>query len=176
MSKDKDILNIYNEIEDTHTYIRDSTMKSIISIALYEIEIEKNISLDPNAIVRFLGLNFIEGICKTVRPECFQKLTYILEHYNSNDGFFTTYEMFKEKMYAYFELNIVKKTCVDLDLTYKQLGEAIGVKGESLTTIASTGKISPQTEKTIELFLETISLKKDLEEYNQFKTFIKNIK
>jgi len=73
------------------------------------------------------------------------------------------------------ETNIVKKVCKDLNLTYKQLGEAIGVSESSLRSAASTGKISNQVKKAIELYLENLQLKQELEKYNQLKKLFKEI-
>ena len=71
--------------------------------------------------------------------------------------------------------NIVKEVCKKLGLTYKQLGEKIGVKESTLNKIGSTGEISDQIYTAIELYLKTISLEKELNEYKEFKNFIRKI-
>jgi len=69
--------------------------------------------------------------------------------------------------------NIVKKTCKDLGLTYKQLGEAIGYKPDTMNSVASRGKVSEQLQKAIEMYLENIELKKQLSDYDTLKSAIK---
>ena len=73
------------------------------------------------------------------------------------------------------EENIVKRVCKELGLTYKQLGEKIGVKEGTLNKVASTGEISEQIQKAIELYLKTLDLESELNEYKEFKNFIKKI-
>lgn len=70
------------------------------------------------------------------------------------------------------EENIIKQVCKDLGLTYKQLGEKIGVSEGSLHNVSSTGKVSKQLEKTLQLLLENESMKKDFEIINQFKQLL----
>jgi len=71
--------------------------------------------------------------------------------------------------------NLIKKVCKELNLTYKQLGEAIGVSESSLRSAASTGKISNQVKKAIELYLENLQLKKECEKCNQLKRLLKEM-
>jgi transcriptional regulator with XRE-family HTH domain len=73
------------------------------------------------------------------------------------------------------EKNIVKQVCKELGLTYKQLGEKIGVKEGTLNKIASTGEISEQIQKAIELYLKTLELEKELNDFKEFKKFIRKI-
>ena len=72
-------------------------------------------------------------------------------------------------------INIVKKVCKELGLTYRELGERIGLKEGTVNKIASTGEVSEQIQKAIELYLETLELQKELQEYKDFKNFIKKI-
>jgi len=71
------------------------------------------------------------------------------------------------------EENIIKKTCKELGLTYRELGEMIGVSESSIRSIASTNKISRQIYKSIELINKINSLEKDLELTTQLKTILK---
>ncbi|MCD4667083.1 MAG: transcriptional regulator [Sulfurimonas sp.] len=61
-------------------------------------------------------------------------------------------------------MNIVESTRQELGLTYKELGEAIGYDEDSLKNIASKKEVSKQTTKVIELYIETIKLKKQLKD------------
>ncbi len=71
--------------------------------------------------------------------------------------------------------NIVKKVCKELGLTYKQLGEAIGVSEQGLRNAVSTDKISLQIQKSIELLYEIDKLKKQNKNFQALKETIKNI-
>ncbi|ARR04577.1 MULTISPECIES: transcriptional regulator [Campylobacter] len=68
--------------------------------------------------------------------------------------------------------NIVKQTCKELNLTYKQLGEAIGYS-ESAIKNAGVGEASEPMKKAIELYKETLELKEKLADWETIKTIIK---
>ena len=55
--------------------------------------------------------------------------------------------------------NIIKNVCKDLNLTYKILANELGYKPDTINKAASTGKVSEQLSKAIELYLENLSLK-----------------
>ena len=71
--------------------------------------------------------------------------------------------------------NIVKKTCKDLNITYRELGEAIGYGGDSLRNTASKKDVSEQITKAINLYLETVELKKQLADCNILKSALRNL-
>lgn len=85
------------------------------------------------------------------------------------------------------EYNLIKKTAKELGMTYKELGEAIGVSDTTLASSVSTNKISAQIEASLRLLLENNRLKKeleslksgdyikDLENFNQLKNLLKII-
>ena len=64
--------------------------------------------------------------------------------------------------------NIVKKTCKELGLTYKQLGEAIGYS-ESAISNSARGIVSEQLKKALEMYLEIKELKKQLKECKELR-------
>jgi len=70
--------------------------------------------------------------------------------------------------------NIVKKVCKELGLTYRELGEKIGY-GEGAIRNSATKEVSEQMHKAIELYLETIELKKQLESTNFLKNALKDL-
>lgn len=72
------------------------------------------------------------------------------------------------------EQNIIKKTCKELGLTYKQLGGKIGVKESTLNKLASTGEISEQIEAAIKLYIENEELKSKVEEIETLKRLLKS--
>ena len=71
------------------------------------------------------------------------------------------------------EENIVKKVCKELGLTYKELAERIGYSEGALKMAVQRDNVSPQMEKAIKLYLETLELKKELEEFNELKKLLK---
>ena len=56
--------------------------------------------------------------------------------------------------------NLIKSTCKELNLTYKQLGEAIGYGEEAISKASRTSNISTAMNKALELYLENLELKK----------------
>jgi len=60
-------------------------------------------------------------------------------------------------------------------LTYKQLGELIGYSEATLNKNASTGEISKAIEVAINLYLETLRLKKELEKFELLKSLIQDL-
>ena len=75
------------------------------------------------------------------------------------------------------ELNIIKKVKEDLGITYDELGNLIGFKGDTLKTIAnnSKGEISINVKKSIQLLLENIELKIEIQKVEEFKKSLKEI-
>jgi len=71
--------------------------------------------------------------------------------------------------------NIVKKVCKELGLTYKELGERIGYSEGALNKAGHTGQISKSMQKAIELYLENLRLKKELEVCNNLKNTLKEL-
>ncbi len=73
--------------------------------------------------------------------------------------------------------NIIKQTCKELGLTYKQLGELIGFNGDTLNNMASkdNDRLSTQLKKAIELYRETIELKKELKNLDTLKSILKDL-
>ena len=71
--------------------------------------------------------------------------------------------------------NLIKKTCKELGLTYRELGERIGYSEATLNKNASTGEISKSIEVAISLYLETIELKKQLKQFQLLKEIIRDI-
>ena len=73
------------------------------------------------------------------------------------------------------EENIIKLTCKELGLTYKQLGDAIGYSGDSLRNIASKAEVSEPLTKAIELYKENLALKVQLQDCSTLKKALKNL-
>lgn len=65
--------------------------------------------------------------------------------------------------------NIVKQTAKELGMTYKELGEAIGLSEASIKRLAGSDTVNDQVLKSIELLKEAI-------EYREIKTAIQPLK
>ncbi|PAF50837.1 helix-turn-helix domain-containing protein [Helicobacter sp. 13S00477-4] len=70
------------------------------------------------------------------------------------------------------EQNLIKKTAKELGMTYKELGEAIGLSEASIRRLATSAEINNQVVKSIEMFLEIQELKKELEDYRTIKRLL----
>lgn len=74
-----------------------------------------------------------------------------------------------------YEQNIIKQTCKELNLTYKQLGEAIGYGEEAISKASRTSNISTTMNKALELYLENLELKNRLKTLDTLSNIIKEL-
>jgi len=70
------------------------------------------------------------------------------------------------------EIHLVKKVSKKLGITYKELADKIGYTEANLKRSVSTNQISKQLKTSIELYLKTIKLEKEIEDTNQLKKLI----
>ena len=63
--------------------------------------------------------------------------------------------------------NIIRRTLEEQNLLMKDLASAIGIKVNTLRSQASKNDVPSQTKKSIELYIENIKLKKELEKYKK---------
>ena len=70
--------------------------------------------------------------------------------------------------------NIVKQTCKELGMTYKELGEAIGYSESAVKMAISKDKISDPMIKAIQLYLKTLKLEQELETSSKIKANLKD--
>ncbi len=70
------------------------------------------------------------------------------------------------------EPNIIKSTCKELGLTYKQLGELIGYSESAVSNASRQDKISEPLEKAIKLYLENLKLKEELQDFHTLKQIL----
>lgn len=75
----------------------------------------------------------------------------------------------------YEKQNIVKRVCKELGLTYKQLGEAIGLSEGSIKRLATSDEINTQAVKSCEMLLEIKNLKEQLSNTQTLKTALKTL-
>jgi hypothetical protein len=70
------------------------------------------------------------------------------------------------------KVHLVKRVCKELGLTYKELGEKIGYTDGGLKNLVFKNQVTRNLEKSIELYLETLRLKKEVEEANRFRNVL----
>lgn len=68
--------------------------------------------------------------------------------------------------------NLIKTTCKQLGLTYKQLGELIGYSESALNNAARQDKISEPLTFAINLYLENLKLKEELKDFRTLKDIL----
>ena len=71
------------------------------------------------------------------------------------------------------EIHLVKKVSKELGLTYKELGEKIGYSESSLRKAVSNNTTSFQLKTAIDLYLNNLTLQKELREMEDFKSSIR---
>ncbi|TKX32413.1 transcriptional regulator [Campylobacter aviculae] len=67
----------------------------------------------------------------------------------------------------------IKDFCKERNLTYKELGELIGMSEGGLQNAIKKNSISDQTAKAIELLKEIENLKEQLADYENLKQILK---
>lgn len=87
----------------------------------------------------------------------------------------STYNIDADELYKDLNPNVIKQVCKDLNLTYKKLSYELGYKPDTINKAASTGKISDQLSKAIELYLENLRLKEQLKDFNLIKQTLQNV-
>ena len=69
--------------------------------------------------------------------------------------------------------NLIKSTCKELNLTYRQLGELIGYSESAINNASRQEKISEPLKKAIELYNENLKLKNELQDFRTLKDILK---
>lgn len=78
-------------------------------------------------------------------------------------------------LYKQLNPNIVRQVCKDLNITYKALSKEIGYKPDTINKAASSGKVSEQLQKAINMYLENLRLKEFLKDFDIMKSTLKKI-
>jgi hypothetical protein len=73
--------------------------------------------------------------------------------------------------------NLIKTTCKRLGLTYKQLGELIGLSEGRVKQIAilDNSEISEQVVKSLEMLIKIHKLEAEISEVREFKILLKRL-
>lgn len=68
--------------------------------------------------------------------------------------------------------NLIKKTCKELNITYKQLGELVGYSESAINNASRQEKISEPLTRAIELYTENLKLRKELADFHTLKAIL----
>lgn len=71
------------------------------------------------------------------------------------------------------DISLLTLTCSNLGVTYPEFAELIGYEAKDVIGALSLGSITPPMKKAIELYLENLELKKELEESAKMKKALK---
>jgi len=71
------------------------------------------------------------------------------------------------------DISLLTLTCSKLELSYPELAALIGYEAQDLINALSLGEIPKPMKKAIELYLENLELKKELEESSKIKSILK---
>ena len=70
------------------------------------------------------------------------------------------------------EQNLIKKTCKELGLTYRELGERIGLTEASIKRLATSDEINFQVEKSLQMLLKIHALECELQDFRTLKQLL----
>ncbi|QCD44671.1 transcriptional regulator [Campylobacter mucosalis] len=68
--------------------------------------------------------------------------------------------------------NLIKSTCKELGLTYKQLGELIGYSEAAIKAAIAKNEISEPMRRAIELYKENLKLQQELADFRTLKAIL----
>jgi len=71
------------------------------------------------------------------------------------------------------EVHLVKKVSKELGLTYRELAEEIGYTEGGLKNLVFKNKVTKNLKKSIELYMETLKLRKEIKEAEDFRNVLK---
>lgn len=124
-----------------------------------------------------------EKIINEVMPQITRLVGY--EPFNHQGGNHIKFESRETKEIFYciewhdineeLNFNIIKRVCKEQGLTYRQLGDLIGYSESAIKSAMVKDEISEPMNKAIQMQLEIIRLKRELQQFVKFKNFIKQI-
>lgn len=112
-------------------------------------------------------------IISEVKPQITQILSY--EPFCHEGGNHIIFKNVKTEEVFYcieWHYNLIKETCKELGLTYKQLGEKVGYSESALNNASRQEKISEPLTFAINLYLENLKLKEELEDFKTLKKIL----
>ncbi|KPH54097.1 hypothetical protein HPU229313_08335 [Helicobacter pullorum] len=70
------------------------------------------------------------------------------------------------------KLNLIKQTCEELGLTYRELGEKIGLTEASIKRLATSDEINSQVKKSLQMLLKIRALESELQDFHTIKKLL----
>ncbi|WP_370521235.1 hypothetical protein [Helicobacter winghamensis] len=119
-------------------------------------------------------------IIAEIKPQIKQILGYEIKEYEGGNHIIFENQDIKEVFYCIKwhyatepKQNLIKKTCKELGLTYRELGERIGYSESGIKTAISTNKISEPMQKSLEMLSKINLLEKEIQNQKDFKEAFK---
>lgn len=153
--------------------------EDIFKLIIAHIEQKLNYKYDYSSIeilMKNMRDTIVMAILNIKAPEEKEKMKFYSSLLSIEDWFvdLDTFERKMQEMYL-LKTNIIKRVCYELGLTYKQLGEAIGLSEGSIKRLATSDEINTQAVKSCEMLLEIKNLKEQLSNTETLKTALKTL-
>ena len=121
-----------------------------------------------------------EVILKAVFPDNKEKQNLIQPFIDTflieNTSYQTNSSFTKEDVLNWYDnLNLIKRVCIEQQLTYKEFGEKVGFGEGAIKNAAASGKISVQLNRAIEMYLEIQQLKQENKKFKKLQQLMKEI-
>lgn len=182
------LLEIYKQIKPTmDNEIRwgNPLLNMLIAVAISKYKTNINADIDIKDLLLFADYSGIIKIYKNIKPVAgvMNDGNHLIasDEYSAlnmiEDKDETDYKYFINELYnlflSYEDENIIKRTCRRLNLTYAQLAEQIGYSEPAIKKAIANETVSEPMQKSILLYLRTLELEKQLEDYAILKSAIK---
>lgn len=177
--EDEDVEFTFEEYKESKT--KTKYINSFMFIETFKHLNEKNLVTVFDEIIGCNGKNLFISIPK----ENFRIFQPSSKHYYFRNILIDKRELIEdtaksfgidtEELFETLNPNLIKQVCKDLNLTYKKLSYELGYKPDTINKAASTGKVSDQLNKAIELYLENLRLKEELKNFDAIKQSLTNV-
>ena len=119
-------------------------------------------------------------IIKTVFPNDERKLNFLQlfsESFLANRTTYQSNSSFSKQdvLGWYYELNLIKRVCLEYRITYKEFGEEVGFGEGAIKNAAASGKISDQLRRATEMYLEIKELTLENEKYRKLQKLMREM-
>lgn len=118
-------------------------------------------------------------IIAEIKPQIKQILGYEIKEYEGGNHIIFENQDIKEVFYCIKwhyatepKQNLIKKTCKELGLTYRELGERIGLTEASIKRLATSNEINSQVEKSLQMLLKIHALESELQDFRTIKQLL----
>ncbi len=149
----EEIKKIYDQVSDYTTYLKDSTIKTLVAISIYRFQLEHNKTIPVNAFTKTYASTAEDAYrhASYDLPKSFLPFETIIDKVLGTDGL-------EQFISIYFvpllEINIVKVTCAALDVSQKELAEKLGSSEGTIRNWSSSNNPPDWATKFMNLLLE----------------------